>query len=105
MTNAFEPRVSGYDPSYYASQNVIEEPEPSEASNMPVEPSETESEQTIVGPFGVWTFPVLTRARGLFEQSESEGLGVSSGLASAGHVGVPSGASRHGIEQPYQHVY
>ena len=103
MTDEFLPRISGYDDSaYYATEGIVAEPAPPEEVTMPVDPVDgTNQPNELLGPLGIWKFPIARMIIDRQPQPEAEGLGVSSTAASAGHMstGIASDAA-HSAQVP-----
>ena len=112
--NLDTPRVSGVTSDMYIEEDPqpgfapIDEPEQTESDTVTNENEQPEQElEPIAGPLRVWPFPFLNRVMGT--EPAAVGLGVSSQLANAGHMGQASEAAhasqRRRIRDPYQHVY
>lgn len=74
----------------------------------PVDPSGEQADGQLRGRFGLWEFPIVNRLLGLAgSESEDMGLGVSSMIASAGHMntGVQSNAAHSSSEPKGIHIY
>lgn len=102
----WKPRVAGVPADTYTPE--MDDPPPeTESDTMPVE-TNNEQDGQLRGRFGMWEFPILNRVLRLTgPEPDAIGLGVSSMLASAGHMntGIQSNAAHSSQPRQQQHIY